>query len=148
MLFNIEYAYVIIVTKSVISVTMVTKSVNILQFQVEQANNFIFHFKDGLKTFTINMDERTYTCIKFQLDEMPYTHTIVAIKKWHMDAYEYCNIYYKKQTHLETYEGTINSVENPDEWEIHGQMEQIEVATPIEKHTARRLKKTRLLSHG
>ena len=46
-------------------------NVNILQneqIQVEQANEFIFHIKDGMKTFIINMDEKTCTCIKFQID--------------------------------------------------------------------------------
>ena len=85
-------------------------------FQVEQANNCIYHVKDGVKTFTVNMDERTCTCIKFQMDDMPYTHAMAAIKRAHMDPYKYCSIYYKKHTYLNTYEGTVNRVGNPDEW--------------------------------
>ena len=65
-------------------------------FLVEQVNNFIYHVKDGVKTFIVNMDERTYTCIKFQMDDMPCIHAMAAIKKAHMDPYEYCSKYYKK----------------------------------------------------
>ena len=65
-----------------------------------------------------------------------------------MDSYKYCSIYYKRQTYLETYGCIISLVRNPDEWEIPGQIEQIEVEAPIKKHTARRSKKTRLLSRG
>ena len=45
----------------------------------------------------------------------------------HMDPYKYCSRYYKKQTYLDTYEGTINIVENLDEWQIPSQLEEIEV---------------------
>ena len=71
-----------------------------------------------------------------------------AIKKGHMDAYEYCSIYYKKQTYLATYEGTVNSVGNPYEWEIPEEIEKMEVEASIEKRTAGRPKKTRLLLRG
>ena len=74
------------------------------------------------------------------MGEIPWAYAMVAIKKGHMDAYEYCSIYYKKQTYLDTYEGIVNSVRNFDEWEIPGQVEQIKVEAPIEKRTARRQK--------
>ena len=70
------------------------------------------------------------------MDEMSRPHAIVAIKKGHMDAYEYYTIYYKKETYLATYESTFNSVGNPDEWEILKEMKKMEVETPIEKRTA------------
>ena len=47
------------------------------------------------------MDERTCTCIKFQMDDMPCTHAMAAIKKTCMDPCEYCSRYYKKQTYLD-----------------------------------------------
>ena len=87
------------------------------------------------------MDERTWTCIKFQMEELPCTHAMGAIKKGHLDAYEYYSIYYKKQTYLDTYEDTVNSVGNLNEWEILGQVEQIEVEAPIIKCIAGRPKK-------
>ena len=66
-------------------------------FQVEQANNSIYHVKDGVKTFTVNMDEMTCIDIKFQMDDMPCTHAMAAIKKAYMDLYEYCSRCYKKK---------------------------------------------------
>ena len=82
------------------------------------------------------------------MDDMPCTHAMTAIKRAHMDPYEYCSIYYKKQTYLNTYEGTVNTVGNPDEWKIPEQLEEIVVEAPIEKCAARRPKKTRLPSRG
>ena len=70
---------------------MFTVNVNIFQneqMQVEQANEFIFHVKDSMKIFTMNMDQRTCTCIRFQIDEILCVHATIAIKKEHMDAYE------------------------------------------------------------
>ena len=43
-------------------VSMFTKIVNNFQneqMQVEQADAFIFHIKDGIKSFTVNIDQRT-----------------------------------------------------------------------------------------
>ena len=56
------------------------------------------------------------------MNEMSCPHTMVAIKKGYMDAYEYCPIYYKKKTYLTTYKGTVNSVGNLDEWKIPEEM--------------------------
>ena len=53
---------------------------------------------------------------------------------------------YKKQTYLDAYEGTINTIRNPDEWQIPSQLEETEVEAPIEKRVAGRLKKTILPS--
>ena len=82
------------------------------------------------------------------MDEMPCAHIMAAIKKGHMDAYEYCSIYYKKQTYFDTYKGTVNTVENLDEWKISGQVEQIEVEHKLKKRTTGRSKKTRFLLRG
>ena len=82
------------------------------------------------------------------MHEMPCAHAMTAIKIGHMDAYEYCSIYYKKQTYIDTYKGIINTVGNPDEWEISTQVGQIEVEAPIEKRKAGRPKKTGFLSRG
>ena len=72
------------------------------------------------------------------MDEIPCLHVMVAIKKWHMDTYEYCSIYYKKQTYIDTYKSIVNTVGNPDEWEIPRQAGQIKVDAPLEKRTTRR----------
>ena len=82
------------------------------------------------------------------MDEITCTHVMAAIKKGHIDTYEYYSIYYKKQIYFDTYKGTVNTVKNPNEWEISGQVKQIEVEAQIEKRTARRPKKTRFLSRG
>ena len=82
------------------------------------------------------------------MDEMPCAYVMATIKKGHMDAYEYYSIYYKNQTYIATYKVTIKTVGNPDEREIPKEMEKMEVEAPIEKRTARRPKKTRLLSCG
>ena len=67
------------------------------------------------------------------MDEMHCAHAMAAIKKGHIDAYEYCSIYYKKQTYIDTYKGIVNTAGCPDEWEISRQVGQTEVEVPIEK---------------
>ena len=74
----------------------------------------------------------------FQIDEMPCSHVMTAIKKGQMDAYEYCLRYYKKKIYLASYKYTVNSVENPEEWKIPEEIEKIEVEAPIEKRTTGR----------
>ena len=101
-----------------------------------------------MKTFTVNTDQRTCTCLRFQLDKMPCAHAMAAIKKGHMNIDEYCSIYYKKKTYLATYKGIVNLVENPDEWEIPEEMEKMEVEAPIKKRIVGRQKKIRLLSRS
>ncbi|KAF4347545.1 hypothetical protein G4B88_023426 [Cannabis sativa] len=97
--------------------------------------------------FTINILERTCSCRRFQLDEIPCSHAIAVFAKRGLRAYDYVADYYKIATMKATYERTVHPLPNEREWTIPESIERI-VWPPKSRKPARRPRKKRLRSKG
>ncbi|XP_062099711.1 uncharacterized protein LOC133805545 [Humulus lupulus] len=58
---------------------------NTIEYQVGDQNGI---------NFTVNIHNRTYTCNRFQEDEMPCGHAVVVIAKRNLRVYDYCAKFY------------------------------------------------------
>ncbi|KAM6554058.1 hypothetical protein CsatB_014820 [Cannabis sativa] len=97
--------------------------------------------------FTINILERTCSCRRFQLDEIPCSHAIAVFAKRGLRAYDYVADYYKTATMKATYERTVHPLPNEREWTIPESMERI-VWPPKSRKPAGRPRKKRIRSKG
>ncbi|KAG5599425.1 hypothetical protein H5410_030795 [Solanum commersonii] len=57
------------------------------------------------------------------MDVMPCKHALAIVRKYYMNEYEYCSIYYKKNNLLNTYEVLVYPI--PDESRVYGKFLQI-----------------------
>ncbi|XP_050207838.2 uncharacterized protein LOC126657220 [Mercurialis annua] len=97
--------------------------------------------EDGDKTFIVKLNERTCTCCRFQLDEMPCPHAIAILSKLHQEPYQYYSDFFTKENMLATYEGVVYPMPSQNNWDLPANVESVEVLPPIGAIPAGRPKK-------
>lgn len=87
-------------------------------FVVLPVDNFIFQVRDGGKDGLVNLHDRTCSCKKWQLSQLPCSH--VAAVSRHLglnDCLNWCNAFFTKDTLIEVYSEPIYPVPPDTEWE-------------------------------
>ncbi|XP_050217636.1 uncharacterized protein LOC126668487 [Mercurialis annua] len=79
------------------------------------------------------MKDRTCTCKRFEIDEIPCQHAVAIINEMNRDPYQYCSIYYMKETILEMYSETVFLMAKEDEWDILQQVKDFILLPPQHK---------------
>ncbi|XP_050222389.1 uncharacterized protein LOC126672482 [Mercurialis annua] len=74
--------------------------------------------EDGDKTFIVKLNERTCTCCRFQVDEMPCPHAIAILSKLHQEPYQYCSDFFTKENMLATYERIVYPMPSQNNWDL------------------------------
>ncbi|XP_075074589.1 uncharacterized protein LOC142162164 [Nicotiana tabacum] len=105
-------------------------------------DSMLFRINSEGIEFIVDLKKRTYDCLEFQLDELPYPHAIAAINKRYLQKSDYCSNWYSKETWLKKYEGHVNTVGVQKSWDIP-QNVQSEIKKPpdVEILQGRRQKK-------
>ncbi|XVF84789.1 hypothetical protein PTKIN_Ptkin17bG0067100 [Pterospermum kingtungense] len=85
---------------------------------VKSINSFEFQVLDGTRERFVNLQEKTCSCRKFQLDLLPCAHVIAAIRWAGQDVYAYCADYFKTINLRQMYSGQIYHVGRPDDWQV------------------------------
>ena len=67
---------------------------------------------DGITQFTVCLHQRTCTCGRFQLDELPCPHALAVLKIKHTGYEKYYSAYYTRKNLLLTYEVQMDPVPN------------------------------------
>lgn len=80
--------------------------------------DYLYTVIEDEKQFVVNLRERTCTCIRFQMDEMPCPHALAVITFKSVDAYQYCSVYYNKDHLLKTYDISTYPVPDESTWDI------------------------------
>ncbi|XP_062094046.1 uncharacterized protein LOC133800089 [Humulus lupulus] len=111
--------------------------------EVKAPNEYLFEVFKDQNSWIVNLKNRTCTCNRFQMDEMPCGHAIAVMKEMNLDPYNYCSHYYTTKTWFETYESTIYSVGNQHNWDVPQYVKDMIVMPPFEKVKAERPKKRR-----
>ncbi|XP_062080173.1 uncharacterized protein LOC133784922 [Humulus lupulus] len=68
--------------------------------------------------FTINIQNRTCTCNRFQEDETPCGHAVGVITKRNLKVYDYCVKFYKTKTLKTLYQENIHHLPHKNEWNL------------------------------
>ncbi|XP_075077962.1 uncharacterized protein LOC142164251 [Nicotiana tabacum] len=68
---------------------------------------------DGVKRYVVCLESKKCSCGQFQLDELPCTHDLAALRHKNETYENYCSTYYTKESLLRTYEIPVNPL--PDE---------------------------------
>ncbi|KAM6567985.1 hypothetical protein CsatA_027113 [Cannabis sativa] len=103
---------------------------------------------DGDSLFIVNLDEKTCSCRRFNLDQIPCRHALAVIAKKRLNPYAYCSRYYKREELLATYQEIIYLLGNPRTWSIPDDVKSMEVLPPISTEKSSRIKRKRLSFSG
>ncbi|XP_047256218.1 uncharacterized protein LOC124888973 [Capsicum annuum] len=73
-------------------------------WEVRKSTTYIYGVYEEEEKYIVWLDNRTCNCGIFQLDEIPYAHTIAVSKSKHVKKMKsYCFDYYKKERLVKTY---------------------------------------------
>ncbi|WMV58102.1 hypothetical protein MTR67_051487 [Solanum verrucosum] len=86
--------------------------------QVVPSTEYIYNVTDDGRSFVICLKNKTYSCEKFQYEEIPCEHAWVVLKRKSLVADGYCSNLYKSKTVLKIYEIPIYPLPDVAEWVI------------------------------
>ncbi|XP_022875811.1 uncharacterized protein LOC111394290 [Olea europaea var. sylvestris] len=68
-----------------------------LRKNVDKSKNFVaktYEVRKDAMNFAVNLDKKTCSCRRFQLEHLPCEHAITAVKKSGYSIYLFCSLYY------------------------------------------------------
>ncbi|XP_070001994.1 uncharacterized protein LOC142166099 [Nicotiana tabacum] len=83
------------------------------QMKVTPSTSYLYSVLDKGKQRMVFLKDRTCSCRRFLLDELPCAYAWAVLKYKYIDHIEYCSVYYTTKYLLKTYEILISPV--PDE---------------------------------
>ncbi|XP_050224634.1 uncharacterized protein LOC126674254 [Mercurialis annua] len=117
-----------------------------LRLVVSNSTDTLKSVIDQTTTFIVDLEDKTCTCRKFQLDGIPCPHAMAILKEMNQEPYKFCSRYYKKETLLKTYEATVYPIEDQKMWAIPEEVTEMIVETPLGRTKSGRPKKRRFKS--
>ncbi|XVF66314.1 hypothetical protein PTKIN_Ptkin10aG0025400 [Pterospermum kingtungense] len=112
---------------------------------VKAINSYEFQVLDGTRERFVNLQDRTCSCRKFQLDLLPCAHAIAIIRS---ELYSYCAECFKTENLRQLYSAHIYPVGHPDDWQVPTEIKSQDVLPPLGFVSAGHPQKTRLPSAG
>ncbi|OIT30884.1 hypothetical protein A4A49_65622 [Nicotiana attenuata] len=113
------------------------------QFMVKPSNEHIHTvYEEGIR-YMVNLGNRTCSCKRFEMDEIPCPHALAIVTSKGMDPYEFCSIYYTKGYLMKTYEEYVHPIPSERNWNIPTDILEESVSPPVGKIQPGRPKKKR-----
>ncbi|XP_019230588.1 PREDICTED: uncharacterized protein LOC109211506 [Nicotiana attenuata] len=113
------------------------------ELPVTPTTSYLYSVLDKGKQRMVFLKDRTCTCRRFQLDELPCAHAWAVLKYKYIDHIEYCSVYYTTKYLLKTYEIPIYPVPDESTWEIPAKVLNEKVLPPDMTKTIGRPRKGR-----
>ncbi|GMN45026.1 hypothetical protein TIFTF001_014208, partial [Ficus carica] len=111
------------------------------QFEYAVTNN-------ACQIWIVDMSERTCTCRRFQLDQIPCPHVMAVCNHRRIDPYNYCSNYYTKDYLYGCYSSVIHPISSTDGWDVPEEVRSQIVNPPKTKRGPGRPRVRRILSQG
>ncbi|XP_049406027.1 uncharacterized protein LOC125869600 [Solanum stenotomum] len=112
-----------------------------LHMKIVPSNNYVYNAHHEGRTYIVCLKNKTCTCKRFQMDEIPCLHAWTVINKKHFDVGPYCSDMYKPSNLLDTYNIPITPLPNQNEWNVPEYIKDDKVRPPKHKKLPRRQSK-------
>ena len=119
-----------------------------LTYSVHAINCYEYNVGDGDKNGVVNLHNKTCTCRKFDLDQLPCSHALAAARHRSLSFYTLCSRYYTSEALVAAYADSIYPVGHEVDWNVPMEVRNRAILPPIVQRTRGRLKKNRILSAG
>ncbi|KAL5558212.1 hypothetical protein UlMin_034423 [Ulmus minor] len=103
---------------------------------------------DGDKNGVVDLQERTYSCRRFQLEQLPCAHAMIAIRHSKRDVYNFCSEYYNSSTWKATYAGVVYPLPYQGDWVVPNEVRDVKVLPLDIRSVSGRRRKFRIPSVG
>ncbi|KAL5549342.1 hypothetical protein UlMin_004573 [Ulmus minor] len=90
----------------------------------------VYTILDGDKNRVVDLQARTCSCRRFQLEQLPCAHAMIVI--WHSkrDVYDFCFEYYNSSTWKATYVEVVYPFPHQGDWVIPNEVCDVKVLPP------------------
>ncbi|KAL5551000.1 hypothetical protein UlMin_001176 [Ulmus minor] len=99
-----------------------------MQMRLDLASDTMYTILDGDKNGVVDLQART--CRRFQLEQLPCTHAMIAIQHSKRDVYDFCSEYYNSSTWKATYAGVIYPLPHQGDWVVPNEVCKVKVLPP------------------
>ncbi|XP_060960959.1 uncharacterized protein LOC115723685 [Cannabis sativa] len=89
-----------------------------LNLEVKATTYYLFEVTRMKESWEVDLEKRTCTCNRFQIDEMPCGHAVAVMREMNMDPYTYWTVY---------------PIGHQSEWEVPEEVKNITVLPPHER---------------
>ncbi|KAG5591915.1 hypothetical protein H5410_042429 [Solanum commersonii] len=113
------------------------------KLRVVETNKYVYTVLDGITQFTVCLHQRTCTCGRFQLDELPCPHALAVLTIKHTGYEKYCSDYYTRKNLLLTYQFQMDPLPDESTWNTPTHVLEEVVLPPHGKRPPGRLKNKR-----
>ncbi|XP_060190552.1 uncharacterized protein LOC132619770 [Lycium barbarum] len=110
---------------------------------VEASTEYLYTAMDDGRRFMIFLENKTCSCRKFQIDEIPCPHAWAVIKSKNLTVDDYCSDLYKSKIVVKTYDVPVHPLPDESEWKIPTYISNKVVLPPKYKRPPGRPKKKR-----
>ncbi|GMN44846.1 hypothetical protein TIFTF001_014033 [Ficus carica] len=111
------------------------------------ADHFEYSVTDNrAQIFIVDMSQRTYTCRRFQVDQIPCAHTMAVCNHRRIDPYNYCSNYYTKDFLYACYAQVVHPIGSAEGWDVFEEVRSQIVNPPKPKRGPGKPRVHRILS--
>ncbi|KAL5560535.1 hypothetical protein UlMin_036746 [Ulmus minor] len=119
-----------------------------IRMRLDLASDTVYTVLDGDKIGVVDLQARTYSCRRFQLEQRPCAHAMIAIRHSKRDVYDFCSGYYNSSTWKVTYAGVVYPLPHQGDWVIPNEVRDVKVLPPDIRSVSGRRRKSRIPSIG
>ncbi|KAL5555345.1 hypothetical protein UlMin_037581 [Ulmus minor] len=130
----LECINVILVKERELPVTALAKEIRSL---LDLASHIVYTVLDGDKNGVVDLQEMTCSCRRFQLEQLPCAHAMIAIRHSKIDVYDFL-----------TYAGVVYPLPHQGDWVVPNVVRDVKVLPPDIRSVSGRQRKSRIPSVG
>ncbi|KAL5554695.1 hypothetical protein UlMin_042096 [Ulmus minor] len=90
----------------------------------------VYTVLDGDKNGIVDLQARTCSFRRFQLEQLPCAHAMIAIRHSKRDVYDFCSEYYNSSTWKATYAGVVYPLPHQGDWVVPNEVCDVKVLPP------------------
>ncbi|KAL5581922.1 hypothetical protein UlMin_014364 [Ulmus minor] len=105
----------------------IAKAIREIYPGLDPANDTVYTVLDGDKNGVVDLQARTCSCRRFQLEQLPCVHVMIAIRHSKRDVYDFCSEYYNSSTWKATYAGVVYPLPHQGDWVIPNEVHDVKV---------------------
>jgi len=84
------------------------------------ASGVLFEVFELEKRFVVDVEKRTCTCGKWQIEKLPCKHGCACIETLHQNVYDYCDPHFRVDAYRQTYSGVLYPIPNDGTYPTRG----------------------------
>ncbi|KAL5557538.1 hypothetical protein UlMin_039774 [Ulmus minor] len=119
-----------------------------MQMHLDPASDTVYTVLDGDKNGVVDLQARTCSRKRFQLEQLPCAHAMIAIQHSKRDVYDFCSEYYNSPTWKVTYAGVVYPLPYQGDWVVPNEVRDVKVLPPDIQSVNGRRRKSKISSVG